>query len=216
MAPHSTPDRGVSPAVGVVLLAGLTVVLAGGVAAVSLAVGPPSPSAADGPTVLSATATADGRVTLRHRGGAPLSVPDLRLRITVDGTPLRHQPPVPFVGARGFRGAPSGPFNRAGDTRWTAGERAGVVVAGTNSPALTRGSTVGVTVYENDRRVAAVETTVQASASSVSGSSPSRSSLGTRATVVIARGVPGLRCWMWCSNSVNPASENIRSASASS
>ena len=192
--------------------------LAVSVAAVSLAVVPSTsaPAAGDGPTALTVTATADGRVTLQHRGGAPLAVTDLQVRVTVDGTPLRHQPPVPFVGARGFRGAPTGPFNRAGDGRWTAGERAGFVVAGTNAPELTRGSTVVVTVYDGARQVAAVETAVQASASSVSASSPSRSSPGTRATVVMARGVPGLRCWMWCSNSVNPASANIRSASASS
>lgn len=159
MVPPSSPSRGVSPAVGVVLLTALTVVLAASVAAATLAVAPAT-DASNGPTVLSATATTDGRLTLRHRGGAPLVAADLRVRVTVDGVALRHQPPVPFVGARGFRGAPTGPFNRAGDGVWTAGERAGVVVAGTNHPTLTRGSTVEVMVFENGRQVAVVETVV--------------------------------------------------------
>ncbi len=215
----SGSSRAVSPVVGVVLLTALTVLLAASLAAATLAVSPPPPSTG-GPTVLSVTADASGRVELVHEGGAPLVVERLRVRIAVDGVGLAHQPPVPFVGARGFRGAPTGPFNSATDGQWTVGERAAVVVAETNQPTPSRGSTVTVTVYENGRQVAAVETAVQASASSVSESSFesswSVSSSGTRATVVIARGVPGFRCWMWWSNSVKPASENIRSASASS
>ncbi len=203
--------RGVSPVVGVVLLVALTVLLAGSLAAAALTVTPPT---AEGPVAVTVTATDDGRVELRHLGGRTLSVDALELRVIVDGDPLAHQPPVPFVGAPGFRGAPSGPFNRAGDGAWSAGQRAAFVVAGTNRPPLTAGARLTVTVSENGRQVATAATTVQASASS--GSDSRSASSGTRATVVMARGVPRWRCWMWCSNSSKPAASNIRSASSSS
>lgn len=105
-------SRAVSPVVGVVLLTAVTVAASVAVGAAALSYAPPSPA----PTVaVDATADPGGRVVLVHRGGDPLVVADLRIRVTVDGEPLRFQPPVPFVGARGFRGAPTGPFNRAGD-----------------------------------------------------------------------------------------------------
>lgn len=204
--------RGVSPVVGVVLLVALSVVLAGSLAAAALSLSPPTPET---PVAIEASADASGRVTLQHHGGRPLSVSALQIRLTVDGDPLRHQPPVPFVGAPGFRGAPTGPFNAASDDTWSVGERAAVVVAGTNRPTLDAGDRLLVTLTEAGRRIAVVETTVQASAAADSVASRSVSS-GTRATVVIARGVPGFRCWMWCSNSRNPAASNIRSASRSS
>lgn len=210
--------RAVSPVVGVALLAAVTVVASAAVGAAALSVAPPDSGSQ---TVLDATADESGTVALVHRGGDTLSVSTLRVRLSVDGTSLRHQPPVPFVGAVGFDGAPSGPFNAAADGAWTAGERAAVRVAETNEPSLQPGRTVLVRVFEGENPVADVETTVQAStsASLVSASrfpSSVASSSGTRATVVIARGVPAFRCWMWCSNSVKPAAVNMRSASASS
>lgn len=149
--------RAVAPVVGVALLVAVTV-LAGAVVAGALAdVRPPgTPPQAR----LSLVAHPDGQVRLIHEGGDALDVTDLRVRVRVDGEGLRHQPPVPFVGAPGFDGAPSGPFNPAADGRWTAGEAAGFRVAGTNAPPLSRGATVRVTVYSGDYRVAVVETTV--------------------------------------------------------
>lgn len=115
-----------------------------------------SPAAGDPSTVAleaSANASAD-RVTLVHRGGDTLAVEDLRVRVVVDGRPLAHQPPVPFFAAEGFQSGPTGPFNVAGDTRWTAGETASFVIAATNAPRLEPGVTVVVRIYRGKRIVA--------------------------------------------------------------
>lgn len=102
----------------------------------------------------------DDRITLTHRGGEPLDVSDVTIRIKVDGDPLAYQPPVPFVGAPGFRGAPTGPFNLAGDQHWTVGEQASLRLAATNDPDVAPGSTVVVSVYYNELLFAELSETV--------------------------------------------------------
>lgn len=152
--------RAVSPAVGVVLLAAVTVVSAGVVGVLAADLGQLSASPA--PLVLSGGAdVATGRIELRHDGGPAIDVRELRVRISIDGTDLRRQPPVPFAGARGFRGAPSGPFNAAADPRWEPGERAALRLAGTNHPALGTDALVVVEVYRNDLALARVELTAR-------------------------------------------------------
>jgi hypothetical protein len=94
------------------------------------------------------------RLTLAHRGGDPLDVRRLRLRVRVDDRPLDHQPPVPFFAARGFRSGPTGPFNARSDPRWRPGERASLRLAGTNAPLVDPGDRVAVTVRAGDRTVA--------------------------------------------------------------
>lgn len=91
-----------------------------------------------------------------HRGGPPLDVADLRLVVSVDGTRLRHQPPVPFFAARGFRAGPTGPFNRGGDGRWSPGERATLTLAATNRPDVDAGDTVTVRFVVDGRLAAKV------------------------------------------------------------
>jgi FlaG/FlaF family flagellin (archaellin) len=140
--------------VGVVLLVGLTVALGAvvGVAAFGSAADVPggrSPSALS----LSVDAGTD-RLTLVHRGGAPLDADRLAIRVRVAGTPLEHQPPVPFFAATGFRAGPTGPFNAATDPEWTAGERASLRLASTNEPGIDPGDRVVVEVTADDRRVA--------------------------------------------------------------
>lgn len=160
-ADDSTPDsstprrdttRGLAPVVGVALLVALTVVLAalaaGAVFAVDADPDDPSPRA-------SLSLSVDGdRLVFVHRGGDSLDVRRLRLAVAVDGDPLAHQPPVPFFSARGFRAGPTGPFNRASDPHWTAGETATLQVAGTNRPALAAGGVVTVRVFSGDAMVA--------------------------------------------------------------
>lgn len=149
-------SRALSPVVGVVLLTAVTVIASVAVGAAALSHAPPDPA----PRIaVDATAAPDGRVTLVHRGGDAVSVADLRVHVTVDGDPLGHQPPVPFVGAPGFRGAPSGPFNRAGDGTWTTGEEASFTVAATNRPSLHPGATVRVRLVEDGTPVAEVTAT---------------------------------------------------------
>jgi FlaG/FlaF family flagellin (archaellin) len=145
-----------APVAGVLLIA-ITVALAGGVAAAAL----------DGPTatvppsaVLSLSAT-DDRVSIAHRGGDPIDVSAATVRVSVDGEPLDHQPPLPFFSARGFHPGPTGAFNSAGDDTLRVGETATFRVAGTNDPTLEPGRTVAVRVAVDGRPVASLETTVE-------------------------------------------------------
>lgn len=113
---------------------------------------------ADRPTVavtLSADAGAD-RLVLTHRAGEPVSADRLEVRVRIDGRPLAHQPPVPFFAAEGFRSGPTGPFNRRAEGTWTAGEEAGIRLAGTNRPELRAGSRVTVALRIDGETVARV------------------------------------------------------------
>jgi hypothetical protein len=132
--------------VGLVLA--LTVAVASGGVAVST-VPDPGPRAA---LALRADAATDA-LTLRHRGGDPLDVEAVDLRVRVAGRPLSHQPPTPFFAARGFRSGPTGPLNPASDPRWTPGERARFRLAATNAPRLDPGDRVTVTVLVDGERV---------------------------------------------------------------
>lgn len=156
--------RALSPVVGVVVLVGVTVVVAAVVGAGAVAFAPEDGtdrSRGHSAAGVALSATADGdTVTLTHEAGRPLSVRRLELRVEVGGTPLRHQPPVPFFSARGFRSGPTGPFNAASDGTWSVGERASFAVAGTNAPALEEGRTVTVTVYDENRRLARLSAVV--------------------------------------------------------
>jgi flagellin-like protein len=137
-------DRAVSPILGSVLLVALTVVLAAVIGGFALAGTPTEPS----PTAhldCEADAGTD-RVACVHRGGDRLDVRDIRVRIDVDGEALSHQPPVPFFAARGFHAGPTGPFNSAADSGWTAGETAAVRLAATNRPGVTPGVDVRVRI----------------------------------------------------------------------
>lgn len=158
MSPNA---RAAAPVVGVVLLVAVTVLGAAALAAGLSGADALSPSPGEPSRVVldaSANATAD-RVTLVHRGGDTLAVTDLRVRVTVDGRPLAHQPPVPFFAAEGFESGPTGPFNVAADDRWTAGERASFALAGTNAPLLDPGARVTVRVYSDELKVAEVQAT---------------------------------------------------------
>lgn len=124
----------------------VAVVLGTAVAAVGLGALPSAPA------VTGATLTVDGdRLVLTHRTGEPVDVRRLDVRVRVDGDPLRHQPPVPFFSARGFRPGPTGPFNAAADPTWTAGERASIRLASTNRPQIVAGARVTVELRYDGR-----------------------------------------------------------------
>jgi len=156
--PGDGDNRGVTPVVGVVVLVGVTVVLAVSVgAALTVPETTETPSASLSLTVDSE----DGSIVLTHRGGDTLDVSELDVRIEVDGTALAEQPPVPFVGADGFDGTPTGPFNAESPDRWRAGGRAGVRLAGTNAPLLSAGSEVTVVVATDSSVIQEVTTTAR-------------------------------------------------------
>lgn len=145
--------RGLAPLAGVLLVL-VTLGLAATVSGVVLAGGQFSAGGELPPRVSLALAVDGDTLTLTHRGGDELDVTALRIRVLVDGDPLAHQPPVPFFSARGFHSGPTGPFNSASDSRWTAGETTSLRVAGTNQPALDAWTVVSVRVYADDTLVA--------------------------------------------------------------
>ncbi|RDI71591.1 type IV pilin [Halopelagius longus] len=151
-------DRALSPLVGIVVLVGVTVVLTAVVGAGTVALSAdstPTPTSGHSTARVAFSLSVEGdTVALTHERGPSLSVRRLSVRVEIDGTPLRRQPPVPFFSARGFRSGPTGPFNAAADGTWSAGERASFTVAGTNDPSLADGRTVTVTVYGDGGRLA--------------------------------------------------------------
>ena len=149
--------RATVPAASAALLLAVTVTLAGATGAVLLDAARPAAADAVPPVALSASASAaDDRITLVHEAGPALDVRALSLRVTVAGSALARQPPVPFFAARGFRSGPTGPFNSAADSRWTAGEAASFALADTNAPSMDAGDAVAVRVYADGARVATV------------------------------------------------------------
>ena len=105
LLPQPGEARAISPIVGVLTLVALTVCLAAvvvvGVGAWSLESPGPTASfelAADGN---------DSSITIEHVAGDAIDVEALSVTIAVDGTELDTQPPIPFVGAKGFDGAPA-------------------------------------------------------------------------------------------------------------
>lgn len=153
-----TDRRAVSRIVGVLTLLAITVCLTTVVAigAGTWSLESPGPTA----TFELAADGDDSSITIEHVAGDAIDVEALSVTIAVNGTPLSEQPPVPFVGARGYEGTPDGPFNARADPEWTAGERASVSVAETNAPTLAGGDSVTVTMVVDGTRVAELETTV--------------------------------------------------------
>lgn len=148
-------DRATASGVGVALLVLAAVGLSATVGAAVLTATPPSAPA----TAAFDLRVTDATLTVTHRGGDAVDVRDLRLVVAVDGDLLHHQPPVPFFAARGFRSGPTGPFNRASDPAWTAGETATLGVASTNRPRIDPGDPVRVTLYVGDHRLAVLRAT---------------------------------------------------------
>lgn len=158
--------RAASPVVGLLLLTAITVVLAAVAGLAVVSTSPETVTRADvpEPIVLSASAAIDAedetvRIVLVHEGGPALDVREVEVRISVDGTRLVHQPPVPFYGASGFASFPSGPFNPVADPHWELGERASLEVTGDNAEVVSQGSTVRVEIYRDDLPIATTQTT---------------------------------------------------------
>jgi len=149
----TTDDHARHLAVGVVLVLAATVA---SVAVLGPALGAGTTDPVDAAFRLSVDPGSD-RLSLVHAGGDSLDPERLRLRISVEGDPIAHQPPVPFFSARGFHSGPTGPFNSATGGEWTAGERASLRLAGTNTE-LRPGDRVVVELYRGEQRLAALET----------------------------------------------------------
>ncbi|MDB2236295.1 type IV pilin [Halorubrum ezzemoulense] len=146
-----------APVAGVLLIA-ITVVLAGGVAAAAL----DGPSATVPPSAVLSLSATDDRIAIDHRGGDPIDVSAVTIRVSIDGEPLDEQPPLPFFSAAGFHPGPTGPFNAAGDDTLRVGETATFRVADTNDPTLEPGRTVTVDITADGQPVASLEASVEA------------------------------------------------------
>ncbi len=145
--------------IGLTLLIGLTVTL-GTIVGVGLVDVAPQTGRPAEPVVISVTATAEESVLrFRHEAGPPIDVRTVSLRVTIDGTPVTHQPPIPFFAATGFAPGPTGPFNPAADPHWSVGERASLRLAATNHPPLHPGSVVAVTIVRDGLPIVRAETT---------------------------------------------------------
>lgn len=158
--------RAISPVFGTLMLAMITVAIAAilvttvGTAALG---GPVDPSGASDPTTftrVSAQATADGEVVLTHDGGDSIDVRELEVAISVDGTPLAEQPPVPFFSTTGFEPGPTGPFNSASDPEWRVGQTASVTISESNEPLPAAGDDLTVELYQNERKIGEAHTSV--------------------------------------------------------
>lgn len=160
-------SRGSVPVVGVVVLLAVGILLGGVVAAGAEAVATATGTdlgdeRAEGSAPIAVSLELDGdTIGVTHEAGPDLRTARVRLVVAIDGTPLDHQPPVPFFAARGFRAGPTGPFNVASDGVWTAGETGTIRVASTNSPEPESGRTVSVTIHVGDDRVAEVRGVVE-------------------------------------------------------
>ncbi|WP_135667481.1 type IV pilin N-terminal domain-containing protein [Halorhabdus rudnickae] len=151
--------RGISPVLGTCLLVVLTVLLVASMGTVML-----GSDIRSEPTTLRVSASADAtadRITLTHEGGDAIDPKTLELRVTIDGTALEYQPPVPFFAAKGFRSGPTGPFNAATGSEWTAGETGSIQLASTNAPALRADDRVEITLLEGKDGLVTVETTAE-------------------------------------------------------
>ncbi|OSP08523.1 type IV pilin [Halorubrum ezzemoulense DSM 17463] len=146
-----------APVAGVLLIA-ITVVLAGGVAAAAL----DGPSARVPPSAVLSLSATDDRIAIDHRGGDPIDVSAVTIRVSIDGEPLDEQPPLPFFSAAGFHPGPTGPFNAAGDDTLRVGETATFRVADTNDPTLEPDRTVTVDITADGQPVASLEASVEA------------------------------------------------------
>lgn len=153
-------DRGISTVVGSLALIALTVSLAM-VVGVTVSGSTVEESAPQARFQLTADSSTD-RITLEHRGGTAIDVRELSMRISIDGEPLDRQPPIPFFAARGFVSGPTGPFNRASDPNWTAGDRASVAIAGSNEPGIDAADQVRVQLLVDGRLVADLQSTATA------------------------------------------------------
>ncbi|MES3161424.1 MAG: type IV pilin [Halorubrum sp.] len=148
--------RALAPLAGVLLVA-VTVLLAVGVTAAAFDA-PPDPA----PTTVVSLSASEDRLTLTHRGGAPIDVRELTVRVWVNGEPLARQPAVPFFSAAGFRPGPTGSFNAASGDEWVVGDEVSFRIAATNDPTPAPGDRVEVRLSVRGQPLAALETHVDA------------------------------------------------------
>lgn len=151
-------SRAISPALGAVLLALITVALAGVLTASvgTATLGQPQPDFVR----ISADAEPDGTISLTHKHGHAIDVRQVTVVVSVEGEQLAQQPPVPFFSTAGFEAGPTGPFNSAADPEWTVGEQASFTIADSNTPAPRPGDEIKIELYEDGHPLAEATTSL--------------------------------------------------------
>lgn len=135
-------ERALTPVIGVVLLLAITLLLAGvfGLYVLTFEPNDTSPQARIAGEINTTTDT----FVFVHEGGDPIDVHMLTVEIVIDDEPVRHQPHLPFFSQSGFHSGPTGPFNSESENIWKPGESASFVMACSNEPKPTEGTTVEV------------------------------------------------------------------------
>lgn len=99
-------------------------------------------------------------ITITNKGPREIDVRELTVTIEIDNTPLQHSLTVPYFSQRGFHPGPTGAFNSATDPYWSTGERVSFRIASTNTPTLTVGNSLTLTLIIHDSPIAQTETTI--------------------------------------------------------
>ena len=147
-------NRAVAPVIGIVLLIVVSIVCAG---VIVLFVTDIADLRSTPTVVIDGTVdTSENNITLVHTSGDDIPVDYLDLRITIDGVPMKYQPPVPFDSATGFSTGPSGPLHAWGDDTWSPQQESVIHLAGSNEPLPDPDSTVEVSITYDDRPIAEI------------------------------------------------------------
>ncbi|WP_330630771.1 type IV pilin N-terminal domain-containing protein [Halocatena halophila] len=141
-------DRGQSSVLGVILCLATVLVLVSIASIAFLAYEPTTPTGSSVAIVATIDPT-EQTIALTHHSGRPLEPERLRLRISVNGVPIDHQPPIPFFAAKGFVSGPTGPFNAAYRGRWHAGTTATIGLASTNTR-IRAGDQITIRLFEDE------------------------------------------------------------------
>lgn len=156
---QTTVERGITPVIAAPLLLVITLLLAVVIGTITL--GFTTLSEPEALTVIDVSSDpTTNSVTIVNKGPRELDVRELTIVIEIDHQPLSHQLTVPFFSHQGYHSGPTGPFNSATDPYWTTGEEVSFRIASTNSPSLTPGVTLTITLSINDSPIAQSETIV--------------------------------------------------------
>jgi archaellum component FlaF (FlaF/FlaG flagellin family) len=99
-------------------------------------------------------------ITLVNKGPRDIDVRELTITIEIDGTPLEYPLTIPYFSQRGFHPGPTGAFNSATDPYWLPGERVSFRIASTNTPTLTPGDSLTITLKINNSPIAQRQATI--------------------------------------------------------
>lgn len=151
--------RGITPVIAAPLLLLMTLLLA--IVIGTMTPGFTSLTDPEPLTVIDVTTDpSTNTISITNNGPREIDVRELTITIEIDNTPLHYPLQVPYFSQRGFHPGPTGAFNSATDPFWTAGERVSFRIASTNTPTLTPGNSLSITLIIHDSPIAQSTTTI--------------------------------------------------------